>query len=835
MLRKIDFKRYIPHLAAIVLFFIITLAYFPEILEGKRLAGHDNANFMGMSREIRDFREETGKEPLWTNNMFGGMPAYLISTRYNGNTLRFLNRILQPGPRPVSFVFLYLLGFYILLLAMRVNPWLAIAGAIAFAFSSYNFVILAAGHNSKAIAIGYMAPVLAGVVLSFRGKLLLGASFTAVALSLQLLAGHPQITYYTMIMVLIFGIVQLYFSIREKYLSRLLITVGVLIVAVGMSLASNAARLWTTSEYGKYSMRNPSELSIDEEDKTSGLTKSYATRWSYGIDETFSLLIPGFKGGSSSGSLSENSATYELFARSNPAQAREVIKRLPLYWGGQASTMGNVYVGAIVIFLFIMGMFLVDPRIKWWLFAVSLLGILLAWGKNFMWLTDFFMEYIPGYNKFRTVSMTLVIPGIAMPLLGVLALQKIFFGKVEKKKIQYAMKWAAGITGGLSLLFFLLPGLAGNFVSPADSSYQQQLAEALQEDRRRLLRMDALRSLVFAGLAAGLILLYQMGKIRVNAAIAVMALLFLVDMWPVNKRYLNSSHFENKRRATQPFTPTAADQFIMNAAGPNDRVLNLTVSMFQDASTSFFHESIGGYHGAKMRRYQDMIETRIMDDINTLYTALQTQDIQKVDSALSKTNALNMLNTKYIIINPETQPILNRHAKGNAWFVHRIRVVEDADSEVAALTSIDLEKEATLDARYADRIKANTFRDDPSATIELVDYQPNRMVYNSQSGTELVAVFSEIFYEKGWRVTIDGERADHLRMNYTLRGMVLPEGSHEIVFEFHPGSYFTGSKVSLISSILLILLLAGAIYLYIKKESGENRENQEPSSAMLKI
>ncbi len=805
------------------MFLILPLSYFPEILDGKQIAGHDNANFMGMARELIDYREETGEEALWSNNMFGGMPAYLTSTVYEGNKLNYLNRILQLGPRPVSFVFLYLIGFYILLISLRVNPWLAIAGSIAFAFSSYNFVILAAGHNSKAIAIGYMAPVFGGLILSFRGKLLLGASVTAVALALQILAGHPQITYYTLMMVLIFGVVQLIYSVREKYLTKLVITVGILIVAVVFSVGSNAARLWTTAEYGQYSMRNPTELTMDEEDQTTGLTKSYATRWSYGIDETLTLLIPGFKGGSSSASLSENSATYELFARSNPAQAREVIQRLPLYWGEQASTMGNVYVGVIVVFLFIMGMFLVDPRIKWWLFAASVLGILLAWGKNFMWLTDLFMEYVPGYNKFRTVSMTLVIPGIAMPLLGILAIHRIFFGNVEKKKVQYALKWAAGITGGLSLLFVLLPDLAGNFVAASDSNYQQALADALQEDRRRLLRVDAFRSLIFTGLITGLILLYQMGKIRVNLAIVLLAVLFLADLWPVNKRYLNSSHFESKRRADEPFNPTPADQFIMNSAGPNERVLNLTVSMFQDASTPYFHQSIGGYHGAKMRRYQDLIETRIMDNVNTLFAALQTQNFRKVDSTLAHTNALNMLNTRYIIINPETQPIMNRHAMGNAWFVQRVNVVEDADREIAALGSLDLEREATLDQRFSDQIPATSFSEDPSASIELIEYQPNRMEYRSQSATEQLAVFSEIYYEKGWEATIDGEPADHYRMNYTLRGLVVPEGEHEIVFEFHPRAYYTGSVISTVSSVLLLLLLAGAIYLNYRNGRFESK------------
>ncbi len=813
---------FIPHIIAVVAFLILAFAYFPDVFDGQQIGGHDNANFKGMSREIVDFREETGEEALWTNNMFGGMPGYMISTVYKGNKLKFIDRILRAGPRPVSFVFLYMIGFYILLVVLRVNPWLAIAGAIAFAFSSYNFVIIAAGHNSKAIAIGYMAPVIAGVILSFRGKRFLGAAITGIALALQINAGHPQITYYTLMIVFIFGLSQLYFAIKEKLMKDLLITVAILLVAVGFSITSNASRLWTTLEYGKYSMRSPSELTLEEEDKTSGLTKSYATQWSYGLDETFSLLIPGFKGGSSDGHLSEKSETYQLFARSNPTQAAEVIKHLPLYWGPQSSTMGNIYIGAIVVFLFVLGMFVVDNRFKWWLFAATVLGIVLAWGNHFMVLTDFFLDHVPGYNKFRTVSMTLVIPALAMPILAMIALNRVLFGNIEKKRLIYALKWSAGIVGGLSLLFVLFPDMAGNFVSARDSSYQPELANTLQADRRTLLRTDAMRSLLFVGLTVGLILLYKMEKIKVNLVIIGIGVLFLADMWPVNKRYLNKEHFSPKRQASQPYTPSPADQFIMNEPGYNNRVLNLTVPMFQDASTSFFHQSIGGYHGAKMRRYQDIIEARLMPEINVLFGAMQTKNYEIVDSKLARTNVLNMINTKYILINPETQPITNKYASGNAWFVNQVRIVENADADVAALANIDISKEATLDARSEGLLEKKSYSLDSTATINLIEYHPNKLVYQSETSEEQLALFSEIYYEKGWTSTIDGEEVDHLRLNYLLRGLVVPSGSHTIVFEFHPRSYFAGTTVSVISSILLLLLFLGSIYLeYRKSEEGE--------------
>jgi len=813
----------VPIVIAVLLFLILSFAYFPDVLDGKQLSQHDNLTFKGMSKEIVDFREETGEEPLWTNSMFGGMPAYMISTRYKGNLLSRVDRILKLGPRPVSFLFLYLIGFFILLLAFRVNPWLAIAGAIAFAFSSYNFSIIAAGHNSKAIAIGYMAPVIAGIIYTFRGKRILGAAITGVFLSLQVFAGHPQITYYTLIVVFVFGLFQLYFAIRENYFKDLLITVTILVVTGIIGVAGNSDRILTTMEYSKYTMRSQSELTARAEDQTSGLSKSYATGWSYGVDETFTLLIPNFKGGSNDGSLSENSETYRLFAQNNPAQASEVIKHLPLYWGTQPSTLGPFYVGAIVIFLFVLGMFILDKRTKWWLFAATVLAIMLSWGRNFMFLTNLFLDYVPGYNKFRTVTMTLVIADLAMPLVAILAVNKVLFGDLNKKQLNDALKWSVGIIGGLALIFALLPDLAGDFVSARDSNMQPAVADAFQADRRNILRLDALRSLVFILLPAGLILRNRINRLKVNLAITVLAILFLVDMWPINKRYLNKTHFSNKREASQPFTPSAADQFIMNDPGSNNRVLNLTVPVFQDASTSYFHQSVGGYHGAKMRRYQDLIDTRLTDDFNTLIKGIQSQDIRKVDSTLELTNILNMINMKYILLNPETQPIINRHAKGNAWFVSEVEVVENADADVKAVAQIDLDKIATLDKRFEASIDVSSLRKDTAAQIRLSDYQPNKLVYHSSSSTRQLAVFSEVYYEEGWQATIDGENANHLRVNYLLRGMVIPEGEHEIVFNFRPQSYYAGQKISKISSLLLIFIFLGAVYLNWKKGNKDKK------------
>ncbi len=829
MTKKKDFKAYLPYVLAIALFLIATYMYFPSLLEGKRIQQHDILTFKGMSKEIVDYREKTGEEPLWTNSMFGGMPAYLISTKYKGNLINGINDFLQIGPAQGGYLLLLLIGSFILLLALGVNPWLSIAGAFAIAFSSYNFVIMAAGHNSKVVTIGYLAPLLGSIILTFRGKRILGTALTGLFMSLQILAGHPQITYYTLIIVIFFGLSQLIFALREKQVRDFFISVGMLVVIVGIAVLSNFSRLATTMEYDDYSMRSKSELTTLDNDDSEGLSIPYATRWSYGIDETMTLMIPGFKGGANNVELDRDSNTYEALARLDRNFAGQFIQHVNLYWGKQPGTMGPVYVGAIVVFLFVLGMFIVHNRYRWWILAVTVLAVMLSWGKNFMGLTEFFMEYIPGYSKFRTVTMILVIPQITMPLLGILALKKALFEEIDRQKLLHALKWSAGITGGLALLFLLFPSLAGNFSSGYDMRLAQMysndnpqirqflvqnLVPALEADREAMLRTDAFRSLVFIVLAAGLIYLYRIKGMKINQylLIAGFGLLFLVDMWPVNKRFLNEDYFKPESELKQAFTPSTADQFILQQPGVNKRVLNLSVSTFQDASTSYFHHSIGGYHGAKMRRYQDLIETRLDAEISMLFDSLRAAQSQSdVAAALKQANVLNMLNTRYIIANPRSQPIINPFAAGNAWFVHDYRVASDADEEVQLLSEIDIRDELTIDRRYAAHVEGKTFVPDTSASIALIDYTPKKLTYRYNAGSEQLAVFSEIYYEKGWQITVDEKDAEHFRVNYTLRGMVLPEGEHQIVFEFRPKSYYMGEKVSLAGSILLILAVLGGI------------------------
>jgi hypothetical protein len=777
------------------------------MLEGKQIRQGDIIQFQGMSKEIKDFRQAEHEEALWTNVMFGGMPAYLISVRYPSNLLRHIDRIISLNLNiPAKHLFLTMLGFYLLLVVgFRVDPYLSIAGAIAFGFSSYFFIIAVAGHNSKAHAIAYMAPVMLGIILSYRGKYLWGGVLTGLFLGLQIAAGHPQITYYTLLMVLVFGVVWLIEIIREKSYAGFLKSLGVLIVAVFLAVGANITNLWLTYEYGKVSIRGQSELTSELENRTTGLDKDYILNdYSYGIDETFNLLIPNFKGGASTG-FDLNSETYQEFRRNNIPNARQMVEGLPLaYWGNQRGTSGPVYIGAVVIFLFVLGLFQLKGRQKWWLVAVVILSIVLAWGKNFRPVSEFFINYIPGYNKFRTVSMILVLAEFAMPLLAILTVAKLFQEEVIRKTWLRSLKWAVYIVGGICLFFALFPGLLFNFSAPIDeqlitAGWPSQFIDAIHEDRERLLRMDAFRSLVMVLLAAGLLVGFLYGKIKKYYLIIGLAFLFLIDMWPVNKRYISNDDFTTRREVRQPFQPTAADATILQDPDPHYRVFNLTQDPFNEARTSYFHKSIGGYHGAKLRRYQELIEHHI---------------------GQNNMNVLNMLNTKYFIVpGDDNRPQAQRNpgALGNAWFVSKARWVANADEEMEALNDFNPSEEAIIDRRFESMVNGFAATVDTAAYIALVDYKPNELLYESRSDQSHLAVFSEIYYDKGWRAYLDGEPVPHFRVNYVLRSMVIPPGQHEIRFEFHPRAYFTGEKISLISSLLLIILFVGMVVYELKK------------------
>jgi hypothetical protein len=817
-------QRIITHATIIFLFFLISLAYFvPDVLEGKKLSQHDILQFKGMSKEIVDYRTQYGEEPLWTNSMFGGMPAYLISTQYKNNALRFVHRILLLfNFRPVCFIFLYLTGAYIALLLFGLNPWLSFAGAIAYAFSSYFLIIIQAGHVSKVLALGYMPPIIAGVYAAFRGKAILGSMVAGIFLGLQIIVNHLQITYYTFLIVLVFIIIELINSIKNKTFQSFIKPLPWLFLFAVLAIGANFSTLWTTYEYGKYSIRGKSELTSNKENATSGLDRDYATQYSYGIDETLTLLIPDFKGGSSGGALKTSSHTYDYIKRNYGAtEAKKFITAVPLYYGKQIQTSGPVYVGAVIIFLFILGLFLIKGPVKWWLLAVSIISIVLSWGRYFPLVTNFMLDYFPGYNKFRTVSMTLIMAEFAMPMLGMLALKEIITNNIPRKEFLRALKYTLYILGGVIVLIILISG-SFDMTGPADEQYRAQgldkIFDVIQQDRLKLLRTDALRSLILIGLTAVIVYMSYIRKLQFKTIVILLSVLVLADLWPVNKRYLNSSDFVSKKEDKTPFTPSTADLIILKDKDPDYRVLNTSLSVFQDASTSYFHKSLGGYHGAKMRRYQELFDHCILDEINRLYGTLQKQpSTYSVDSVMATLSCINMLNTRYIIYNADAPPLVNKNEPGNAWFVGKIKNVANADEEIAAVGNFNPTEEAVVDSRFEKEIEGFKQRADSSARISLTEYRPNYLKYNSSSSTEQIAIFSEIYYDKGWQAYIDEKPVSHFRADYILRALRVPAGNHTIEFKFHPKSYFTGEKVSLASSILLILLITGIGYREWKK------------------
>jgi hypothetical protein len=813
-MKNISFKAVLPHLTAIILFLIIALVYFSPVLEGKKILQSDIVHHQGVSKEINDYRNSTGKEPLWTNSMFGGMPAYQISVRYTANLIGYLDKVFMLGlPHPVNYLFLYFFGFYIFLLVMGVNPWLSIAGAVGFGLSSFFLIVIEAGHNSQAHAIGYLPLVLAGICLTFRRKYLIGGIVTAVFLSLEMFSNHPQIAYYMVMIAVLIGISELIGAIRSREFAPYLRSVGVIMIAVLFALLTNITSLWATYEYGKYTIRGASELSTEKENRTSGLDKNYATQWSYGIGETMTLLIPNFYGGTYQ-KLSMNSAMAKTLEQNN-YQASEIMKgqEWPMYWGAQPFTSGPVYVGAIIVFLFVLGLIIVKGPVKWWLLAGTILSVMLAWGHNFMSLTDFFLTYVPGYNKFRSVTMILVIAEVTMPLLGILALKEVFNPVNDRKKLFKSVLLAFYITGGICLFFGLLPGMFLDFTSPDDKAHglPDFMVAALIPDRKSMLIMDSFRSFAFIALAAGLLWAILFKKIKPVYGFPVLILLILVDLFAVDKRYVNDDDFTSKSKVEQPFEMTRADQQILQDKSLDYRVLNLNVGdLTGDFNTSYFHKSIGGYHGAKLRRYQELLNNGIDPDI---------RELSKSQSTVN-TPVLNMLNTKYFIAAGQDKvpfAIPNPNALSNAWFVNNYRLVDSPDAELAAISHFNPRDEAIVDKSFSGYLKGYVPGRSPGDTIFMNSYAPNDLVYTYRTKQNGFAVFSEIYYPKGWNAYLDGKLTDHFRVNYVLRAMILPAGEHKVEFKFEPAVYFVGEKISFVSSLFLIALIVLAGLFEIRK------------------
>jgi hypothetical protein len=812
---KNKIKPVLPHLIAILLFTVISFTYFYPVLEGKTLKGNDSMVSKINSKEIVDYREKYDKEPLWTNSIFSGMPAYLISTKYPGNLFKYVDTTLRIFGMPVSVLFLAMAGFYILLLLFGVDPWIAIVGSLAYGLSSFLFQIIAAGHNTQAIALAYMAPMIGGIYYSYRKDAIKGALFTAVVLTLEILANHPQITYYALLCLLVFVITEFIFSVRQKTLPQFFKTSGILVIPFIIAIGVNFASLYSVYQYGKYSIRGKSDLKTETANASSGLDRDYITYWSYGIDETFNLLIPNYKGGSST-PFNRNSETVTALRKNNNASSADLLTK---YWGTQPGTDGPHYVGAIVLFFFVLGLIIIKGPEKWWLLVATILSIMLSWGHNLMGFTNIFIDYFPGYNKFRAVTMTLIIAQVCIPLLGVLALRDIFSGSVTKKDLLGGMKIALAITGGFLLLAIIIPGIAGSFLSPYEINYPPWLKSAMISDRKEMLRSDSIRSLVFILFAAGAIFGFIFEKLRKEYTILILGLLIVFDLWTVDKRYLNADRFQSQSVLRKIFTPTNADAIILKDHSYY-RVLNLSVSTFSDNTpTSWFHKSIGGYHGAKMERYQELIDSSLIRDINFFSTAANTaKSADDFIPVFKKTTALNMLNARYLIYNPAAPPLVNPYALGNAWFVERPVMVENANEEITTLNTINTAKEAVIDNVFKDQVKETSYPVTKGDTIELVSYKPDELIYKYSAQTEKLVVFSEIYYPAGWKCFIDGKKSNYFRADYVLRAMVAPPGNHEIKFVFEPASYYIGNKVSLASSILLILLLAGYFVFKLKKD-----------------
>lgn len=812
------FKEIRFHALVMVIFFILAYAYMFPLLEGKELASHDVQSHAGMAKELIDYREATGKEAIWTNSMFGGMPGYMISVIHSSNLLIFVQTKIMRLFHPAAMLILYLTGFYILLNSLRIKRWLAVAGSIAFGFSSYHLIILSAGHNSKAYAIGYLMIVLAGVLMAFRHNRLKGALLFALGLSLEIMAGHPQITYYGLLALVVFGITELIFSIREKRLSGFIKTTTLLAAGALVAIAVNFSYLYTSYEYSKKTIRARSELTHNYENQTSGLDKDYVVQWSQGIDETLTLLIPNFKGGSHTTHPGENSESFRALQQNRVENPRQILSQIIMYHGDKPFTSGPYYMGAIIIFLFVLGIFVVKGADKWWLVAATILSVILSWGKYVMPLTSFLLDYLPLYNKFRAPEMTLTIALFTVPLLGFLGLNRIFSGQVDKKEIEKSLKWAFGITGGISLLFVLLPGITGDFSASFDGAYPAWLSGAVEADRRDLLRTDAIRSLVFITLAAGALYLWHLQKLKSNLFFVTLSVLILADLWMIDKRYLNDSNFVSKREASAQLQATTADIEILKDQDLSYRVLWLQ-NPWNDSRASWFHKNTGGYHAAKLRRYQEMIEMHFSPELEKMVTSLQNQESDS--STFAGLTALNMMNTRYFIYDLNAPPIRNNYALGNAWLVRNVEIVPDADAEIEALPGLNPGEKVVVDKRFEEFVRGKSFVKDSLAQIRLVEYQPNYLKYRYNSSSEQLAVFSEVYYRDGWKAFVDGKETPHFRANYILRAMVVPAGSHEIEFRFEPASFKTGGRVSLAGSLLLLLAIAGyaaAVYREKRKD-----------------
>jgi hypothetical protein len=843
-MKNLNLKTLLPVITAIVVFVVLTFGYFTPLLKGKVIKQYDMVQNRGMSKDVVDHRNTYGEEALWTNGMFGGMPSYQISISYPSNLVTHVRNVFMLGfATPANMVFSYMLGFFILLLVLKVDKWLSIIGAIGFGFSAFFFLIIDAGHNTQALAIGYMAPVFAGVILVCRGRYLLGGALTALFFALELVCNHPQIAYYLGLFCAIYVAFEWVERIRQKQYKDIFKGFSVFIIAIVLAVGCNITNLWNTYDYAKLTIRGPSELSSadgsKDKNQTTGVDKDYATQWSMGKAETMTLMIPGFKGRTDAMLIKENKNALKAV---EDAQLREVVANFPQYWGDQPTT-SSPYSGAIIVFCFILGLFIVPGRMKWALLVITILSIALSWGKNMMWLTDLFLDYFPGYNKFRAVSMTLVLAEVAIPIIAVLALDKIIKTPnllSQKIKLAFSSKEITvqnaffisfGLTGGFALLCYLMPTtfndftwirdeeILGSYAKSQGAEVADRIREGLEAARIAIFKGEAIRSFFFITVAAALVWMYMKAKLNKGILVAVLGILILFDLALVDKTFLNETNFTSKQEAKIPFPETLADKKILEDKDPNYRVFDISNprETFNSARTSYYHKSIGGYHAAKLRRYQELIENQIY---NSMQEIIGTLSSNPSDSSLratfAKQGVLNMLNMRYLIYNYEAPPIRNRYALGNAWFVEDVKMVKTPDEELKMVGEINPARTVVIDERYKDKLEGFVPKPDPSATIKLVDYKVNHLKYESNAASEQLAVFSEIYY-KDWKVYVDGELKPYFPANWVLRAMRVPAGKHTIEFKFEPEKYFTGEKISLASSLLLFVFVGASLFMAWKR------------------
>lgn len=796
-------KKFLPHLIVLILFIIASVAYFSPAIQGKAIFQSDIAQYQGMAKQLKDYRKATGEETYWTDSAFGGMPTYQLGVHYPYNFIKKLDLTLRFLPRPADYLFLYFIGMYILFLSLKLDYKLAFLGALAFGFSTYLIIILGVGHNAKAHAIAYMPLVLSGIILTFRGKYLPGFIVLTLGMALELVANHFQMTYYLLFLVVCIGVAYLIDAYRKKMLPHFAKAIAVMLIGVLIAVGLNATNILATKEYADTSTRGKSELTINPDNSPkeggSGLSYDYITEYSYGIAESFNLFIPSLMGGGSGDQFPEGSNAVEALLRmgASPQDAAGIMQQVPLYWGNQPIVAAPAYIGAVIVFLAVLALFLVRGRIKWWIVAAFFLSLFLSWGDNFKGLTEFFINYIPLYNKFRAVSSIQVIIELVMPLLAIVGLHQLLNDFVKPEKKLKALYYSAGIVGGIAVLFLLFKSTLFDFESQYDVYFIEdlgiQFVDAIREDRMSVFTSDTLRSLLFVLITAGFLWAYLKFKFNETLVIAGLALLIVVDLVGVDRRYVNNDDFVDSRVMERPFQKNGADIQILK---DDDyyRVYDATNNAFSSAQASFYHNALGGYHAAKPGRVQD----------------LEDFYISKGDIGI-----LNMFNVRYIITQREEGgPVAQRnpYANGPAWFVENAMLANTANHEIQLLDSLDSKRTAIIHQDFKDLIPLENVTRDSTAVIELASQKPQHIVYESSSTSPQLVVFSEVYYPKGWNAYINGEAASYFRANYAFRAMAIPAGNNKIEFKFEPKVIKTGTAITLASSVVFLLLLLGSAY-----------------------